>query len=89
MAEENKIDLQKLETLDSLVTVYCSASICKWRRDTGYYGSCHNPVLLLNYRQFMGGHVYVSPCDCERCEKNCKDNCNMEVTWKDGTGYGN
>lgn len=89
MAEESKIDLKELETLDKLVTVYCSASVCKWRRDTGYYGSCHNPAALMNYREFMGGHVYIGGCKCERCEKDCKEECKLEVTWKDGVGYRN
>lgn len=50
------------ETLEKCVTVYCSATQCKFKRDSGYYGSCHNRKTLLENNMFFGGRVYLGGC---------------------------
>lgn len=63
------------DTLKQMVTVFCSATRCRFRRDTGYYSSCHNPVILCQYTSLLDGRVYASGCDmeCAGCKHNdCK-----------------
>lgn len=63
--------------LDGIVKVYCSATMCRFKRSTGYYNLCHHPLVLEENKQFAGGHLYVSGCNrgCDVCtKKDCKFN---------------
>lgn len=57
------------------VTVLCSATICKYRVDTGYYGICENKSVVSRYRELLGGHAYVEGCACSHCDKDCSKDC--------------
>lgn len=46
-----------------MVTIECSATKCKYKKNDCYYGICSNPLLQDEYRMFEGGRVKVSGCD--------------------------
>lgn len=80
MDKEKKDIVEITRTLEQCVTVYCSASYCKFKRsNSGYYNSCHNPAVLVRYKEFFGGRLYHEPCDCSKCEKNCMKNCGIDI----------
>lgn len=64
------------EILKEYVHVYCSASKCRFKRDTGYYNLCKNPEVLSQYTSFMSGHVYISGCG--KCDGCSKEDCPMK-----------
>ncbi len=54
-----------------MVTVECSANLCRFKNNDGYYGICKNPKQQKEYRLFAGGRVKVSGCECAECESGC------------------
>lgn len=53
----------------SEVTVFCSASYCRWKSNDGYYNSCQHPVN--KNRAPYGGidRYYTEGCNCSKCDK--------------------
>lgn len=53
------------------ISVYCSETYCKFKKNDAYYNLCHNHEVINSHFSFMGGEVYVSGCKCSKCEKDC------------------
>ena len=67
--------MAKESDLFGVLNVWCSATKCRFKRNSGYYNKCHNPSVLASYHMFIGGNVHVSGCHlkCEGCTKaECK-----------------
>lgn len=52
-----------------LVTVVCSATHCRFKKNDAYYSVCHNPQVRSEYEILGNGHVDLSGCKCAGCGK--------------------
>lgn len=59
--------------LYGVVNVWCSEISCKFKNNHLYYGLCHNPEVLQQYKMFAGGDVHISGCG--RCSACTKEQC--------------
>lgn len=70
------------------VSVYCSASYCRFKKNDAYYNLCHNVLVINEHFSFMGGEVYIdgSACKCPSCNKEkCPlSDCEVSNTPKGG-----